>query len=99
MRLGGNRLSRSCARWWGKNAAHAGALPPASPTPQVASRFSPSAGGGKGPGMAENQQLFRAVLADPDDDDPRLRYAQWLEAQGDPRGEFILVQGELARTP
>jgi len=41
--------------------------------------------------------LLEAVLAAPDDDEPRLVYADWLTEQGDPRGEFILVQIELAR--
>jgi uncharacterized protein (TIGR02996 family) len=42
--------------------------------------------------------LLDAVLERPDDDAPRLVYADWLAEQGDPRGEFILVQCELART-
>lgn len=40
--------------------------------------------------------LLDAVLARPDDDAPRRVYADWLEEQGDPRGEFIAVQCELA---
>lgn len=40
--------------------------------------------------------LLRAVAAAPDDDAPRLVYADWLEQQGDPRGEFIAVQCALA---
>ncbi len=40
--------------------------------------------------------LLAAVLAAPDDDAPRLVYADWLMEQGDPRGEFIAVQCELA---
>lgn len=40
--------------------------------------------------------LLAAVLAAPDDDAPRLVYADWLLEQGDPRGEFIAVQCELA---
>ncbi len=35
------------------------------------------------------------VLADPDNDVPRLIYADWLEEQGSARGEFIRVQCEL----
>jgi uncharacterized protein (TIGR02996 family) len=34
------------------------------------------------------------VLADPNNDDPRT---DWLAERGDPRGEFIAVQCELAR--
>src|SRR5262249_7676147 len=46
--------------------------------------------------------LDKAFLADvaehPDDDAPRLVYADWLEDNGDPdRAEFIRVQVELAR--
>jgi uncharacterized protein (TIGR02996 family) len=40
-----------------------------------------------------------AIIADPDNDTPRLVYADRLEKQGDPRGEFIRVQCELARSP
>jgi uncharacterized protein (TIGR02996 family) len=48
--------------------------------------------------MSEREALLRAVLADPEDDAPRLVYADWLEEHGDPdRAEFIRVQCELAR--
>jgi uncharacterized protein (TIGR02996 family) len=40
-----------------------------------------------------------AILTHPDDDGPRLVYADWLDEQGDPRGEFIRLQCELARLP
>jgi carbon storage regulator CsrA len=43
--------------------------------------------------------FLRAVLADPADDAPRLIYADWLDEQGDPRGEFIRVQCRLAQLP
>lgn len=43
--------------------------------------------------------LLRAVLKAPDDDVPRLAYAEWLTTQGDPRGEFIRIQCTLARLP
>jgi uncharacterized protein (TIGR02996 family) len=47
--------------------------------------------------------MHAAFLADicdhPDDDGPRLIFADWLEERGDPRGEFIRVQCELARLP
>lgn len=43
----------------------------------------------------EVKELLAAVLADPDNDEPRLAYAAWLEQQGNPRGEFIRVQCEL----
>lgn len=41
-------------------------------------------------------ELLDSVLADPDDDRPRRVYADALMEQGDPRGEFIAVQCELA---
>ncbi len=41
--------------------------------------------------------LLRAVLEAPDDDAPRLVLADWLHERGDPRGELIVVQCELAR--
>src|SRR5712671_3770430 len=40
---------------------------------------------------------MRAVLLAPGEDAPRLRLADSLVARGDPRGEFIQVQVELAR--
>jgi uncharacterized protein (TIGR02996 family) len=42
-------------------------------------------------------QLMAAVVEAPREDAPRLRLADWLTAQGDPRGEFIRVQIELAQ--
>jgi uncharacterized protein (TIGR02996 family) len=43
---------------------------------------------------------LEAILQDPDDDTPRLIFADWLEEQGDPcgvaRAEFIRVQCALA---
>ena len=48
--------------------------------------------------MATESQLITEVLDNPDDDDPRLVYADWLDEQGDPRGEFIRVQCELHRS-
>jgi len=42
--------------------------------------------------------FLRAIAAAPDDDTPRLVYADWLDEHGDPaRAEFIRVQCELAR--
>lgn len=37
-------------------------------------------------------ELLAAVYADPDRDEPRLVYADWLSAHGDPRGELITLQ-------
>jgi uncharacterized protein (TIGR02996 family) len=40
--------------------------------------------------------LFAAIVAAPDDDAPRLVYADWLTERGDPRGELIILQCRLA---
>jgi uncharacterized protein (TIGR02996 family) len=49
------------------------------------------------------EALWQAILADPDDDTPRLVYADWLEEHGDEadrdRAEFIRLQIERARLP
>ena len=46
--------------------------------------------------MATDEQIRAALLADilanPDDDAPRLVLADWLSERGDPRGELISVQ-------
>ena len=47
--------------------------------------------------MALLDELSAAILADPDADAPRLVLADALQADGDPRGELIAVQCELAR--
>ncbi len=44
---------------------------------------------------SESNSFLAEVIADPDNDIPRLIYADWLEEQGSPRGEFIRVQCEL----
>jgi uncharacterized protein (TIGR02996 family) len=41
---------------------------------------------------ASEAELLAAVYAAPDDDGPRLVYADWLAERGDPRGEFIQLQ-------
>lgn len=46
--------------------------------------------------MSDEQSFLDEITANPDDDIPRLIYADWLEERGDPRGEFIRVQCELA---
>src|SRR5262245_22036841 len=45
----------------------------------------------------DDDPFLRAVFERPDDDHPRLVFADWLEERGDPRGEFIRAQCELAR--
>lgn len=46
--------------------------------------------------MGDLRSAFLAeILSAPDDDVPRLIFADWLEEEGEPRGEFIRVQIEL----
>jgi uncharacterized protein (TIGR02996 family) len=47
----------------------------------------------------DHASLLAAIRAAPDDDAPRLVYADWLIERGDPRGELIQVQCALARRP
>lgn len=50
--------------------------------------------------MTDRDALLKAILAQPDEDMPRLMYADWLTENGhESRGEFIRVQCELARMP
>jgi uncharacterized protein (TIGR02996 family) len=46
--------------------------------------------------MSTDDEFIQTIIANPDDDTPRLVYADWLDEQGDPRGEFIRVQCALA---
>lgn len=41
--------------------------------------------------------FLQSVLDHPDDDTPRLVFADWLEEQGNPRGTFIRIQCERAK--
>jgi uncharacterized protein (TIGR02996 family) len=43
-----------------------------------------------------SEQFLAAIQAAPDDDGPRLVYADWLQKRGDVRGEFIAIQCTLA---
>ena len=43
--------------------------------------------------------FLQAIHDAPEEDAPRLRYADWLERRGDPRGEFIRVQCDLVHLP
>jgi uncharacterized protein (TIGR02996 family) len=47
--------------------------------------------------MSPEDAFLQAVLEAPDDEVPRLVYADWLEEMGDPRAEFIRLQIEVAR--
>ncbi|NMO21886.1 WGR domain-containing protein [Pyxidicoccus fallax] len=53
-------------------------------------------GGDEGDGesgeAASNPELEAAILANPDDADAYLVYGDWLQSQGDPRGELIALQ-------
>jgi uncharacterized protein (TIGR02996 family) len=46
--------------------------------------------------QTEADAFLQRVRAYPDDDAPRLVFADWLDEQGDPRGTFIRVQLGLA---
>ena len=49
---------------------------------------------------AELRALRAAVLAHPDDDLPRLVYADWLDESGDPDGaRFLRAQIAMAALP
>jgi uncharacterized protein (TIGR02996 family) len=50
--------------------------------------------------MSEGDDLYRAVLDSPEDDAPRLIYADWLDEHGRPdRAEFIRLQCAMDRIP
>lgn len=50
--------------------------------------------------MTPEQAFLADILANPDDDTPRLIYADWLEEDGpNHRAELIRVQCELAKLP
>jgi uncharacterized protein (TIGR02996 family) len=47
--------------------------------------------------MGIEDAFLHDILAHPDDDAPRLIYADWLDEHNDPRGEFIRIQCALAQ--
>lgn len=47
--------------------------------------------------MFHPDEFWRAILARPHDDAPRLVYADWLEERGEPLAEFIRLQCRLAQ--
>ncbi|MBY0456405.1 MAG: TIGR02996 domain-containing protein, partial [Gemmataceae bacterium] len=51
--------------------------------------------------LSDRDALLAAIRANPDEDTPRLAFADWLDEHGDEadraRAEFIRVQCELAR--
>jgi uncharacterized protein (TIGR02996 family) len=48
---------------------------------------------------AVERGLLEAIGANPDDDEPRLVYADWLSERGDPRGELITLLCIMAAEP
>lgn len=46
--------------------------------------------------MKKNPELERAIARAPDDADAHLVYADWLQAEGDPAGELIVLQQQRA---
>lgn len=44
------------------------------------------------------EKMLDAIRAAPDDPEPYLVYADWLQAQGDPRGELISLQYRMSTT-
>jgi uncharacterized protein (TIGR02996 family) len=49
--------------------------------------------------QTEAEAFLQRIRAYPDDDTQRLIFADWLDEQGDPRGQFIRVQLALADLP
>lgn len=49
--------------------------------------------------MTHEETFLQNILDNPDDDAPRLAFADWLERRGDRRGAFLRVQCALARLP
>src|SRR5262245_10028348 len=92
---------RTTRRYWFCRAT------PRRPTFGPASRHNPAVGCGSDPGpeatgqretsMNEREALLRAVCENPDDDTPRLVFADWLQENGEEdRAEFIRLQIRLA---
>jgi len=49
--------------------------------------------------MAEaDEQFIAAIVAAPDQDEPRLIYADWFEEHGDVRAEYLRAELEYSRT-
>ena len=54
---------------------------------------------GPEPAAARNPELEAMIGADPERPEPYMVYADWLQAQGDPRGELISVEHALLQRP
>lgn len=50
-------------------------------------------------GQAYDHALVDAILERPEDDEPYLVYGDWLQSQGDSRGELVMVHHRLAQDP
>src|SRR5262245_19431054 len=48
--------------------------------------------------MINDETFIRAVVDSPDDEGPRLVYADWLEEHGDPRNAYVRAEHEWARS-
>src|SRR5262245_37981669 len=71
---------------------------PAAGYRECAGRSTPEAS--EAPTMPSHEGFLRDISSNPDDDAPRLIYADWLEDNGDlDRAEFIPAQVQLARVP
>src|SRR5262249_34751659 len=46
--------------------------------------------------MNDDRAFIRAIQSSPNDPTLRLVYADWLEERGDPRGDFLRLEAELA---
>jgi uncharacterized protein (TIGR02996 family) len=46
--------------------------------------------------VEEESAFLRAIADAPDDDAPRLVYADWLEERGDPRADYVRVVAQIA---
>lgn len=44
-----------------------------------------------------DREFLAAIIENPEDDGPRIAYANWLKKQGDPRGEFIHLGCKMAK--
>jgi uncharacterized protein (TIGR02996 family) len=49
--------------------------------------------------MNDDDAFLAAVRADPEDEAPRLIYADWLQERGDPRGQLIRVEEAMRQLP
>jgi uncharacterized protein (TIGR02996 family) len=47
----------------------------------------------------DEARLLAALQADPEDDEARLVYADWLEERADPRGEYLRLEVQAHRLP